>query len=391
LREGLIKIIKFEIEDSFGRKVLSARDCQELTGEIYLKTGQRIHTNTLRRLFGIIKANYNPSLSTLLILARYCGYNSLDELKESAAEESDTENKVDPSNVLRFLYVYFQQTQVTGYNDTTFLSQMPILIRFINHNIPVAEKISKLVAKTRNGQDFYFEQCINIDRLDSYYGDGLRYYLSEKTTTEARLFGHGMLALRAFLIMDDKQLEREYKEVISIKLDDSIHPFMKGRYYAVCLYHAHVKGQETRGIIKKAAEVYADIKKPVSKAYELFPTFSQALTLTGHFHEALSFIDLRKKLPNRGTEIDKSANEIYDLLNAFAHSRVGNKKAAADIIRNINPTEFNFLSRKYKTILYLLTTLEINRTAGKLVEQLKHLLETTGFRRLERLMSKQGL
>jgi hypothetical protein len=71
-------------------------------------------------------------------------------------------------------------------------------------------------------------------------------------------------------------------------------------------------------------------------------------------------------------------------LNAFSHARVGNKKAAAAIIHNLNPSEFNFLSRKYKTILYLLTLLEINRSTGKLMEQLQHLLETTGFRRLEK-------
>lgn len=383
---GIIQLIKLEIEDSFGRKVLTARDCEELSGEVFLKTGQRIHANTLRRFFAIVKTKNLPSKSTLQILAKYCGYSSIEELRSFRNEEQDGTVKMDPANVLRFVHALFHETQVRGYDDPTFLSQMPILIRFFNHNVALAERLGKIIARTKNGQEFYFEQCINIDRLNSYYGDGLRYYLAEKETKEAILFGHGMLGLRAWLTKDDQQLEKEFKALSTMKLDHSINPFLQGRYYAVCLYHADILGKPTKGIIKKALEVYSGVKKPAQRPYELFPTFSQALAFTGHFEEAIEAIELRNRMHRQDTAIDKSNNEIFDLLKAFCLSRLGRKKEAAAIIKEINPTEFHFLARKYKTILYLLTSMHIKRSADKIHLQLQNLLQTTGFVRLEKYM-----
>src|SRR5437764_1300000 len=79
-RLALIIKLKHEVEETFGRRIISSRDCIQLSEDIYFKAGDLINPNTLRRLYGLVKADYPSSTSTLSLLAKYCGFNSLDDL-----------------------------------------------------------------------------------------------------------------------------------------------------------------------------------------------------------------------------------------------------------------------------------------------------------------------
>lgn len=79
-KEALCKAVQQEVEESFGHRVTTSRDCIRLSEEVYYKTSFKINPNTLRRFFGLVKAQYPPSLATLTILANYCGYHSLEEI-----------------------------------------------------------------------------------------------------------------------------------------------------------------------------------------------------------------------------------------------------------------------------------------------------------------------
>ena len=82
MKNDLLPALRKELENSFGRKVLSSRDCLQMVDDIYQKTGYTINTNTLRRFFGLVKTDYNASPSTLSILLKYCGFNSIEELRK---------------------------------------------------------------------------------------------------------------------------------------------------------------------------------------------------------------------------------------------------------------------------------------------------------------------
>ena len=66
MKNDLLPALRKELENSFGRKVLSSRDCLQMVDDIYQKTGYTINTNTLRRFFGLVKTDYNASPSTLV-------------------------------------------------------------------------------------------------------------------------------------------------------------------------------------------------------------------------------------------------------------------------------------------------------------------------------------
>src|SRR3954470_11064372 len=69
-----------ELERVFGRCITSSRDCNDLSDDIFRKTQKQINPNTLRRIFGLVKAEYPPSQATLDILSKYCGFYTVEEL-----------------------------------------------------------------------------------------------------------------------------------------------------------------------------------------------------------------------------------------------------------------------------------------------------------------------
>src|SRR4030095_11742629 len=103
---------------------------------------------------------------------------------------------------LRYLVTIFTATQVRDGNDETYFSLVKHTINFLAQHQDLAQKFQRAIVKTRNGQDFYFEQFVNIDKLNSFYGEGLRYYLNERKTQEGQLFGNSLLCLRDWLSKD---------------------------------------------------------------------------------------------------------------------------------------------------------------------------------------------
>lgn len=166
--------LKEDVEGVFGRRVLTARDCQQLSDDIFSRTSIAINYNTLRRFFGVVKSAYPPSAATLDILARYCGF-------ASAGDHASYKRKMyrpltdDEQGMVRFLAGVFHTTPTANVNDATFLSVVRQAIDYVNDHPHVADKLQRAIARTSNGQDFYFEQFVNIDKLNSHYGTGLLY------------------------------------------------------------------------------------------------------------------------------------------------------------------------------------------------------------------------
>lgn len=220
--------LKEDVEGVFGRRVLTARDCQQLSDEIYTRTSAVINYNTLRRFFGIVKSVYPASAATLDILARYCGFDSIGDLASYKGKMYRTLTD-DERGMVRFLAGMFRQTPTASINDGTFLAVVRQAIDFVNDHPAVADKLQRAIAKTKNGQDFYFEQFVNIDKLNSHYGAGLRYYLAEKPTPEAKIFTHALLCQRGWLSGRPEEVVQHYEPVMQVRLTPDIHPFFRFR------------------------------------------------------------------------------------------------------------------------------------------------------------------
>ena len=382
-------LIKGEIENIFGRRIVSSRDCNQLSDQIYHKTNLQLNPNTLRRFFGLVKAPYPPSHSTLTILSQYCGFQSVDEFQVVRKEENQRESVAD--GTLHFLVSLFRDIPVENDEDKTFLSLVMNTVNFLHRNSSLTDKFQSQIAKTKNGQEFYFEKFVNIDNLNSYYGNGLRYYYAEKRVTNAQVFAHSLLVFRYWLTGNNEMLYRHFEVLKEQKIDNSVTPFIYGRYLAAHLYNAHAFKLPTDKIILDAYSYY----NLVSKQYSLRPFprielyLSEALILTGHAEEGLFYLRQAKK---NYTEKDDYTNwkffQNFILLEAVASAKIDGDIPIDELFSKINPTQFYFLRKSFSNILYLLLIKQLKKQNEKHDEQLEALINETGFSRLKGIFNE---
>ncbi|MBR4267860.1 MAG: hypothetical protein IKQ46_17625 [Bacteroidales bacterium] len=79
LEEGDITLLRESVENKFGRKILYAKDCMELSASVYDATECKISETTLKRLWNLVNSTFNPSKYTLNSLAKYLSYTDYDE------------------------------------------------------------------------------------------------------------------------------------------------------------------------------------------------------------------------------------------------------------------------------------------------------------------------
>ena len=84
----MIQKLKDSVELKFGRKISYQKDCKDLSDKVLKSTSKLISPSTLRRFYGFLSTNSNPSRVTLDILSLYCGYNNWDDFKKNNSESA---------------------------------------------------------------------------------------------------------------------------------------------------------------------------------------------------------------------------------------------------------------------------------------------------------------
>lgn len=79
----MIEILKEEVVKKFGKKITYQKDCNTLATSIFNDTKQYISPATLRRVFGFLQTNSNPSRVTLDILSQFVGYGNWENFNKN--------------------------------------------------------------------------------------------------------------------------------------------------------------------------------------------------------------------------------------------------------------------------------------------------------------------
>jgi hypothetical protein len=380
-----INLLKNRVEKIFGRRIQSSAACQTLCNDIFEISRAKISFNTIRRLFNLMKPG-KPSLSTLNVLSNYCGFPSFDNFIIAVQQSAITEHQEEDQILLSYLTLFFKKIEVCKRNDTTFLRIVQQTILHLEQYPAIIDRFQQEIAKTKNGQTFYFEQFVFIDKLNSYYGKGLQYYLNEKKTKKAQLFGHSLLCYQSWLTQNNQEVEKHYKKVIELKIDKLGSAPLMARYFATQLYYNNVIGLNNESILVKIRQFYLSMKGR-NESYSCLNCFevilAEALTLVAQFDEALFYIDefLEKVKTNICAYIDVALCENICLLKAIVFAHTGKEMNAYEILQDINPYKFCFLSKKYQNILYL-SIEQILKNKIEHKEQRQHLIQETGFVRL---------
>lgn len=376
---NLLNFLKIEVADRFGRSITSAADCIDLSDSILEKTGFYISPNTLRRFFGIIKNNFNPSASTLRILSIYCGYRDYSEFEKHQKTNQD-EKYIDNEHCLlqQFIITIFKtmpQEQITGGTCSQFVKHTIYLLSRYPH---INQNFQKEIARTANGR-YLFETYIDIDHLNSYYGDGIRYYLLENSDDYGFLFGNYLLCLKYWLSNDTNQLASTFNSMTERYKKAS---GLNTTLYLIAqqLYHDQLNIDTT---LHHLNDLQKNIHNVTSAKKILFLNdhLLLILVLTRKYETAIAFMD---RVPNHpGDTPDLTAFiENTRLLKAISLFNLGECDVAIELFPAINPDNFHFLSRKLYLILYLGLKAQITgkQSPGN---EMDNLIEQTKFHKLK--------
>ncbi len=271
MKNDLLSILRKELENSFGRKILSSRDCLQMVDDIYQKTGYTINTNTLRRFFGLVKTAYNPSPSTLSIFSKYCGFNSIDEL-ENISFSTNTETTVAKEEVYHYLLSLFKNLPVHEGRNPAVETMIIQTVIFLERNPSMIDRFQREIANTAAGQYYYYERYVNMDRLNDYYGEGLKYYTRAKNTNEAFLFTYSIQVFRYWLTNNQRLMEKAMGNLSNIPITTNYPSHLLARYIAAKLYYAHAMTEPADKILAETSKHYAGITSkndPLNADFEI--------------------------------------------------------------------------------------------------------------------------
>lgn len=377
MKNELLPALRKELENSFGRKILSSRDCLQMVEDIYQKTGYTINANTLRRFFGLVRTDYKASPSTLMILTKYCGFNSVDELENISSGEK-TDGLIHSSEILHYIISLFKFLPVRENYHSVVDPLVLQTVNFLERNPALIDRFQREIAVTPAGQYYYFERSVNMDRLNDYYGEGLRYYLRAKNNNEAMVFVNSLQVFKCWLTNNPELIEKNMGILGSIPVSISYPSHILARYIAARLFYANLKGEIPDKILGEAAKYYSALNSRNELAdYDFDLIVGEALILTNHYAEGNEYI-------RRGKSKLAAARNNYGLDNPFMiwEKIIGNKKNTtlkgqkATMRQNRNNISFTSpLTKKYFTLL----NLRFDTKAKK--NNMSDLLQETGFRR----------
>ena len=101
MNKDIYKILKKDVELKFGGEIIRSNDGSRLEREIVNNTHRHISASTIKRFFGIIKSDYNPSKYTLETFVKYIGFQNWQQYKDYYNESALPETKQNSWEVLK--------------------------------------------------------------------------------------------------------------------------------------------------------------------------------------------------------------------------------------------------------------------------------------------------
>lgn len=346
--------------------------------DIYQKTGYSINANTLRRFFGLVKTAYSASPSTLTILCKYCGFNSIDEIENIAAPIHSDET-INKEEVLHYLINLFQHLPVHNLDPDILAPAIQQTVYFLERTPALIDRFQREVAKFPAGQYYYYELAVNMDRLNGFYGDGLRYYLRAKKSDEGQAFGNAIMVLKHWLSDEPELVEKSMAAIPSGTLQ-GYPTHIVGRVSAARLFLADVRHEPIDKIVLDAVKYQVasmskkDFHGSSSPQFDL--PVCEALVLTGHFHEAYDFLRRGKGQPSKNL-----SENPYALWEEIVHSRRNThlKKLEDLKKKSLSVPDNAPINKKYNNLLF-----SIYNTRRQ-EQLLRNMIEETGYHRFKKI------
>lgn len=385
-----ISLLKEATEKKFGFAVCTKTDCDKLADTIENKTKQFISVNTLRRFFEVMPSESKPSLETLNILSRFCGFNDFYDFKKSHILNSslngsdlsidaidDLQQALGESprfystfnwlmllafreNNTQFLKDIFNAECLRNSNDYPREMHRNLILTFSNElrrNPQLFELLVPHYAKQPAAQALYFEWFVDYDYLNIHHHNAIRAYASERSDDDARLFSLCILFLHHFWLLEKNECEQLIKKINQIELKPETHPFPAGRKFACnILFESLFR----KGLSKTYESEIESWEKQLPREGNLernLPSFHlmvvEAFNMVGLHEAVLHYSELaRKNYSSKLTEYSKGVLIPLTLYHARALAGTNRNEEAKEKIRSIDITMIDDSHRDFHRMHY---------------------------------------
>jgi len=372
--------LRLNVIDQFGKQIVTATDCENLAAILAEKLKANISAQTLRRFFGLIKASSQPSLYTLGILAKFCGFTDFHHFADFKTNSE--------------LELFFGSTEDSG-NDYWLKSEQlcrqiadsPFHLATIHHRMMPFPLVRK----------YFMENHPMRDMLGTVYSQYFMSYLKFNQTNEARIFAYGFLYQSAFLQGNQELMHLFFQKVKETELSPEVFVIPAGLKFGITLHYADYIGDEilfnkTYSAMKASRERYISASKSSVCSFEY--TVLESLIFTERKSE------IRLLLENNTFQSSAQQNfipsqrklthdEVWKILSAVGYHKIGDEETAKKFAERVNLENLGFGWQKYYSIIYYFLLLEIVelKEKSKILKKLHHLISETHFTHFEEKLS----
>jgi hypothetical protein len=113
----------------------------------------------------------------------------------------------------------------------------------LRKNTKLRQILIPLYARSKSGQDCYFEGFFDMDSLVLHSGKDINTYLKYKQSGDAKIYGHFLKFMQYFLSVREPDCRKEYEIIRHLRLTDSMEPALTGYYYGAQLIYRACFGE----------------------------------------------------------------------------------------------------------------------------------------------------
>lgn len=371
--------LKKMTEHKFGRTITTSKDCIDLTNALLkINNSANLNSQTIRRLYGLVKNDFSPSIYTLDLLAQYVANSYWADYNFKIQAENNTLALAD------WILDYYA-------NEKFGFTQV---VDLIAESEDLQNILLVKLAKLRSAHWMLFEHRPLRDSLNKKsYIKALEVYLDDKGTTEAEIFVYGMFFKRALLSENKNDIEKYYHIIEDTTLTKDVHNIPAGRKYGVPLVYYHLTRDEIN--FKKAFNEALTVRDNYISRMDyngtnFDSTIIEHLLLIGRYEEIKIVWGLHiKSKVKYCTTTDSECYQQFNLLvEAYA---LGQQKFYKKIMK-FDSNKMRVGERKYYNLFFLAYLIKFTKKSSqqkliKLNIQFEELIEDTGYTYFKNLIN----
>jgi hypothetical protein len=347
------KQLKLHVEEIYGIPIKYGNQCKDLSLFIFEQTGDYLSFQTLRRFFGFIENNKNPSDKTLNILSKLCGYLHYVDFCKHSKEQGN-------KNIIELIY----SIPLRKEEDLNFHYACKNIAKSFYFDLNYLQKNIPFLTSSKIALEYFFERFPFLDHINNpIYKRAIKLYSQNKRTLEATIFSESLIYLGDFLRTG---VPSKLPIHISTRYLENLHPFLQARIIGTLLIYT-VKNRKE--LISLAFEFEKKQNKKLTLKYK-FPFFNYMiadyLILCNLNKEALKMIELGyPDLLSPCGWLETGYYETYELMYCIALERNGEILKATKRFEKINKQHFHFIFQKYFIIQYIKLKIKLKRKISK--------------------------